>query len=90
MLGLISENNLTISDNVPNGSDLRIDGSVFCRNGSFGAENRNSGSPRGHAYLTGSIVQNKRGAVGTFSGVGNLSTGYYKAYTPLRGAVFFC
>lgn len=80
LLGLVSENNVTIADNIPNGSDVYIDGSIFCRSGSFGAENYNSGGPRGHAYIMGSIVQNKRGAVGTFSGVGVLSNGYYKAY----------
>jgi hypothetical protein len=79
LLGLVSENNITIADNAANASDVYIDGSVFARNGSFGAENYNSGSPRGHVYLNGSIVQNKRGAVGTFAGSA-IKTGYLKAY----------
>ncbi len=79
ILGLVSENNVTVADNAANGTDVYIDGSVFCRNGSFGAENYGSGSPRGHLYLNGSIVQNKRGAVGTFSG-STVKTGYLKAY----------
>jgi hypothetical protein len=79
LLGLVSENNVTIADNAANASDVYIDGSIFARNGSFGAENYNSGSPRGHVYLNGSIVQNKRGAVGTFSG-STIKTGYLKAY----------
>jgi cytoskeletal protein CcmA (bactofilin family) len=79
LLGLVSENNITIADNTANSSDVYIDGSVFARSGSFGAENYDKGSPRGHVYLNGSIVQNKRGAVGTFSG-STVKTGYLKAY----------
>ncbi len=79
VLGLVSENNVTVADNAANQSDVYIDGSVFARSGSFGAENYNSGSPRGHLHLNGSIVQNKRGAVGTFSG-STINTGYLKAY----------
>jgi hypothetical protein len=79
LLGLVSENNITIADNTANASDVYIDASVFARSGSFGAENYSSGSPRGHLYLNGSIVQNKRGAVGTFSG-STVKTGYLKAY----------
>jgi hypothetical protein len=80
VLGLVSENNIVIANNTANATDVIIDGSVFCRNGSFTAEDYNSGSPRGHVYLNGSIVQNKRGAVGTFSGSGTIKTGYLKAY----------
>jgi hypothetical protein len=79
VLGLVSENNITVADNAANASDVYIDGSVFARSGSFGAQNYNSGSPRGRLHLNGSIVQNKRGAVGTFSG-STLKTGYLKAY----------
>jgi cytoskeletal protein CcmA (bactofilin family) len=79
VLGLVSENNIVVANNTANQSDVIIDGSVFCRNGSFSAESYNSGSPRGHLYLTGSIVQNKRGAIGTFSG-STIKTGYLKAY----------
>jgi hypothetical protein len=80
LLGLVCENNIVIADNTANDTDIYIDGSVFSRNGSFTAENYNSGSPRGHVYLNGSIVQNKRGAVGTFGSGGTVKTGYLKAY----------
>jgi hypothetical protein len=79
VLGLVAENSILIADNVPNATDMYIDASIFVRSGSYGAENYNTGSTRGNVYLNGSIVQNKRGAVGTFSG-STISTGYLKRY----------
>jgi hypothetical protein len=79
VLGLVAENSILIADNTPNATDIHIDASIFVRSGSYGAENYSSGSPRGEVYLNGSVVQNKRGAVGTFSG-STISTGYLKRY----------
>jgi cytoskeletal protein CcmA (bactofilin family) len=79
VLGLIAENNIIVADNSNNAASVTIDGSIFSRSGSFTAEDYNSGPLRGYINLLGSIVQNKRGAVGTFSGT-TIKTGYLKAY----------
>ncbi|MBM2845310.1 MAG: hypothetical protein HW407_622 [Bacteroidetes bacterium] len=79
MLGLVAERDVVVADNTANRTHCEIHGSVFTRTGSFRAENYNSGTPRGELKLLGSIVQERRGAVGTFSG-STLLTGYYKRY----------
>jgi hypothetical protein len=81
VLGLVAETDVVVADNTANRTDCEIDGSVFARTGSFMAENYNSGSPRGLLRLTGSIVQDDRGPVGTFnSGQSTIKTGYSKRY----------
>jgi len=79
VLGLISEKDVIIADSPGNKNNVNVDGSIFCRTGSLKAENYNSGNPRGAFNLLGSIVQDTRGAVGTFSG-STLKTGYSKRY----------
>jgi hypothetical protein len=70
-----------VADNTANKTNVEIDASIFARTGSFTAENYSSGSTRGLLKLEGSIVQNARGAVGTFnSGTTTLKTGYSKRY----------
>ncbi len=80
MLGLVADQNVIVADNTANRSDCVIDASIFARKGSFTAENYSSGSPRGVLRMLGSIVQNVRGPVGTFSG-SSIKTGYSKRYT---------
>jgi hypothetical protein len=81
LLGLVSNQNVIVGNTLANQSDCEIDASVFARSGSFTAENYNSGSPRGRLYVNGSIVQDSRGAVGTFqNGSNTLKTGYNKSY----------
>jgi hypothetical protein len=81
VLGLIAEDNIIVANITPNLTDCRIDAAMFARDGSFRAEAHNTGSPRGTLHVFGSIVQDERGAVGTFnSGTNVLKTGYYKAY----------
>ena len=79
VLGLVADNDVIVADNTANRSDCEIDASIFARRGSFAAESHDHGDPRGLLRLLGSVVQNTRGAVGTFSG-SNLQTGYYKRY----------
>jgi hypothetical protein len=79
VLGLISEKDVIIADSPGNKNNAVIDGSIFCRSGSLSAENYNSGNARGTFSVFGSIVQDTRGAVGTFSG-SSLKTGYSKRY----------
>jgi hypothetical protein len=79
ILGLVCENDVTVANNTANAGDCVIDGCIFSRSGSFTAEDWNAGKPRGRLYVSGSIVQDTRGAVGTFSG-STLKTGYLKSY----------
>jgi hypothetical protein len=79
LLGLVCDKDIVVADNTANSGDCSIDGCVFSLSGSFTAEDYNSGKPRGRLSVLGSIVQDTRGAVGTFSG-STLKTGYLKAY----------
>jgi hypothetical protein len=77
---LVAEESVVVADNTANASDCCIDASIFARSGSFGAEDYNKGGTRGRLYVNGSIVQDTRGTVGTFSG-SKIKTGYLKSYT---------
>jgi hypothetical protein len=79
ILGLVADDFVVVADNTANRNNCEIDGSIFARDDSFRAENHNTGSPRGTLKVTGSIVQDERGAVGTFQG-SMLKTGYSKRY----------
>lgn len=80
MLGLVANNNVIVADNVPAGGNREIDGSIFARQGSFTAENYSTRPLNNELRVLGSIVQNSRGAVGTFSGGSSLQHGFYKRY----------
>jgi hypothetical protein len=79
VLGLVAEKNVIVKDNAENRTNCEIHGSIFCRDGSFTAENYNSLPICGELRVLGSIVQKERGAVGTFAG-GTLKTGFSKRY----------
>jgi hypothetical protein len=79
LLGLVAEKNVIVKDNAANRNNCEIHGSIFCRDGSFSAENYTSLPVCGELKILGSIVQNERGAIGTFSG-GSLKTGFSKRY----------
>jgi len=74
MLGLMSSNNLIISDTIPNENDIRIDASVFCAHGGVQAENINTISNHGKIYVRGGVIAAKEENVvkiendGTFKG----------------------
>ncbi len=78
-LGIVSENNVEITDNTPNRSDVNIMASVFAEKGSFTAENYNTRPPSGTIYLLGGVTQNTRGPVGQFSG-STVVNGFRKNY----------
>ncbi len=86
MLGLVAENNVIVSDNPNNWNNCTVQASIFCRRGSFLAQNHTSttsgtnGGKRGTIFLLGSVVQNTRGPVGRHVN-GVLLTGYSKSYT---------
>jgi hypothetical protein len=80
MLGLVANNNVIVADNVAAGGNREIDASIFARVGSFTAENYSTRPLNNELKVLGSIVQNSRGPVGTFSGGSSLQHGFYKRY----------
>lgn len=83
MLGLVANNNVTISETSPPMQNVHIDAGIFARTGSFGYQGYNDASagPLGKIYLYGSITNYQRGDVGQFSQFsGQLSSGYLKNY----------
>ncbi len=94
MLGLIAEGSIRILHyNWPRDSqanprwngivapdNITIHAVLFAINESFGFEYYDYNNPRGTINLKGSIVQNYRGAVGTFYTGGDLASGYLKNY----------
>lgn len=92
LLGLAAGRDVIMANNTPNDQnrDHYVDANIFAL-GSWRAEDHDSGGLRGNLRVFGSIVQNSRGAVGTFSG-GTISTGYLKRYTyddRLSGGAFY-
>ncbi len=79
LLGIVANNNVMIADNVANRTNCEIDGTIFCRSGSFLAENYSSRPVSGTLKIIGGVIQNNRGAVGTFSG-SSLVSGFSKRY----------
>lgn len=80
MLGLVANNNVIVADNITGATGRSIQGSVFARTGSFTAQNYSTRPINGDLRVLGSIVQNSRGAVGTFNGSATLQSGFYKRY----------
>ena len=79
VLGIVAKNNVVITDNSVNNKNISIDASIYCEKGSFGAENYNKRPISGTIDLLGGIIQNTRGAVGTFSG-SKITAGFTKSY----------
>ena len=79
LLGICAENNVYITDNIPNRSDINIHGSIYCEKGGFGAQNYSTRPISGNINLLGGIIQNTRKAVGTFGSSG-IKSGFAKRY----------
>lgn len=79
LLGIIAKNEVIITDNEPNQSDITIQASVYAEIGGFGAQNYDSRPISGNINLLGGIIQNIRRAVGTFDNYGT-KTGFNKRY----------
>jgi hypothetical protein len=79
LLGIIAKNEVVITDNLPNSSDINIHGSIYTETGGFGAENYSSRPVGGNINLLGGIIQHTRRAVGTFGG-GGIASGFAKRY----------
>jgi hypothetical protein len=78
-LGLISSDDIIVSNTTANQTNCRINGALLALGYSFTVENYSSGSPRGTLTIWGSLSQHTRGPVGTFNGGGTVS-GYNKDY----------
>lgn len=82
ILGIVSEGDVTVDRyaHQDNGSrDLTIQASIMALDRSFSVEDYNYGGSRGQLNLLGGIVQQRRGAVGTFSG-NSVASGFSKSY----------
>ena len=79
ILGLVANNNIYVTENAANNNDIHIQACIMAKDGSFTAQNYDTRPVSGTLYMTGSIVQNKRGPVGTFSG-GGIISGFHKRY----------
>ncbi len=79
MLGICAENNVLITNNSANNSDINIHASVYTEKGGFGADQYNTRPVSGNINLLGGIIQNTRQAVGTFSG-SSINHGFAKRY----------
>jgi len=78
LLGLIGLNDVIITENAANNSDCNLQAACFAVYGSFGAENAQTRPISGTLEITGSIIQNKEGQIGTWSS--SVTHGYRKKY----------
>ncbi|HEY4612231.1 MAG TPA: hypothetical protein VII11_04555 [Bacteroidota bacterium] len=79
IVGVVAQDSLVITDNSANDPDIKIHAALFSLEKGLGAEHYNNNNERGKIELLGGITQNKRAAVGTFSG-GSITSGYSKRY----------
>jgi hypothetical protein len=80
VLGLISDTQIRVATAPYSQKDIEIDAAIMALQGSFTVANYDSGVYRGTLHVFGGITQKYRGPVGTFSGSGQVSTGYVKDY----------
>ena len=78
LLGLVSSSNVIISENSFNNDNVNIQACIFAATGSFAAENYAGRPVSGTINFVGSITQNTRGAVGTWSH--SVNHGFQKKY----------
>lgn len=79
LLGIVAQNDVMITDNTPNRSNVNIYASIYSQAGGFGAQNYDSRPNSGAIHLYGGISQSVRRAVGTFNDNGIVS-GFSKRY----------
>jgi hypothetical protein len=80
ILGLVAKNDVLVTDNAANNSDCNVQACIMAVKGSWGAENYASRPVAGVLRFTGSIVQDNRGPVGTFSYGAGIKSGFSKRY----------
>jgi hypothetical protein len=79
MLGMVVENEVLITNNSANNTDVNIHGSIYIQDGGFGAEDYDTRPNSGTINLLGGIQQATRRAVGTFNS-GGIVSGFNKNY----------
>ncbi|HLF15391.1 MAG TPA: hypothetical protein VI932_10930 [Bacteroidota bacterium] len=79
MLGLVANAKVFVDDNAANNANCEIHASIFSRAGSFTAQNYLTRPVSGTLKIVGGIVQDTRGAVGTFAG-STIVSGFSKRY----------
>ncbi len=80
LLGILAYKDVIVTDNEANRHDVRIDGSIYCQTGGFGAEKYDTRPVSGEIQLLGGVIQDTRAAVGTFSGGSTITHGFSKRY----------
>ena len=78
LLGIVSKQQIIVVQNAANATNCEIHASLMALD-KFTVENYGGGTPRGTLSILGGVIQETRGAVGTFSGQ-TLVTGYKKNY----------
>lgn len=82
MLGIVAEEDVIVETNANTQRNLTVQASIMAVNGSFYVDDYDKGRYRGYLNIFGSLVQNRRGPVGTFSSTNSsTSTGYNKNYS---------
>ncbi|MBK8944852.1 MAG: hypothetical protein IPM32_06205 [Ignavibacteriae bacterium] len=66
LLGIVSKNDVIITDNAANSSNINVHAAIYCETGGFTAENYKTRSLSGTIHLIGGITQYERKGVGTF------------------------
>jgi len=81
ILGLVANDNVIVADNPANNNNCNIQACIMAVNGKFTAQNYSGRPIAGILRITGSIVQDRRGAIGTFSTwTGSITHGFSKRY----------
>jgi hypothetical protein len=88
ILGVVTQNNFTITDNKANNNSVTIQASIYCQSGSFGAENYSTRGYDGYINLLGGVIQAIRGAVGVIGSDGSITNGFSKSYSYDRRFMF--
>jgi hypothetical protein len=60
LLGIVAKNDVFITDNIPNKTDININASIYCEVGGFGAQNHLTRAISGNINLTGGIKKSCR------------------------------
>ncbi|MEE9431625.1 MAG: hypothetical protein V3V16_11325, partial [Melioribacteraceae bacterium] len=83
LLGILAKNNVIITDNIVNNSDINIHAAIYCEDGGFTAENYAVRPVSGSINLIGGITQEQRGIIGQFNvsgGINTVTSGFDKDY----------
>ncbi|MCK6619859.1 MAG: hypothetical protein HUU32_10355 [Calditrichaceae bacterium] len=80
-LGLVALDNIKITDNAQNTSDVTVQACLFAVFGEIRAQNWSTRAPAGELRITGSMAQNTRGRIGNYDwSTSTLSNGFVRKY----------